>query len=294
MLISQVGPQVDKTPQVKEGNWLKKWWTWRNQRRQDPTVCYVAEQSLEFVNLINESLNGKTDPQTELEHARLLEIMVQADRHRHATENFFLMADTCRKALSAQPPKLILAKSIRCQLQLDLLKKHGAKLTRLIIWLSGGSQTVMVVSALFAAALVYGAIVTGLSYLPINGKWLFSMEFGTSVFAAFLGGCISILLRLRDFSESYDVDPTFFFWTAFFKPLIGVVLAIFIYCVLYSGVIEASFLKIPADVKPETKLYAFWFVVGFLAGFSERFASDVISRAETKFGNGNGNQSPSQ
>jgi hypothetical protein len=95
---------------------------------------------------------------------------------------------------------------------------------------------------------------------------------------------------MREFSRIRDLDPFAMFWTALLKPLIGVVLAIFILATLAGGVISFGFLdadpfgltKAVASegppVAPKT-LYVLW-VLGFLAGFSERFAWDFVDRAQ--------------
>jgi hypothetical protein len=107
--------------------------------------------------------------------------------------------------------------------------------------------------------------------------------------AAFIGGVISIATRLREFSRVRDLDPFAMFWTAMLKPLIGVVLAMFILATLIGGVITFGFFESNAFsnlneaknallLSPRT-LYVLW-VLGFLAGFSERFAWDFVDRAQ--------------
>jgi hypothetical protein len=109
--------------------------------------------------------------------------------------------------------------------------------------------------------------------------------------AAFLGGVISIATRLGDFSRVRDIDPFAMFWTALLKPLIGVVLAIFILAVLASESINIAVVgKDPLGLENHYDkehwghirvhtFYVLW-VIGFLAGFSERFAWDFVQRSE--------------
>lgn len=138
--------------------------------------------------------------------------------------------------------------------------------------------------------------------------------------AAFVGGVISIATRLQEFSRVRDLDPFAMFWTALLKPLIGVVLSFFILATLAGGVVSFGFLPqkgfaelagpktvtVNAPAKPEgtpaanaatpaaaaaqtsatslsddalKTLYVLW-MLGFLAGFSERFAWDFVNRAE--------------
>src|SRR5262249_26264826 len=89
-----------------------------------------------------------------------------------------------------------------------------------------------------------------------------------------------------------DLDPFAMFWTAMFKPLIGVVLALFILAILFGGVMSFGFLESNAftliggsnltDAQSATAQKALYvlFVLGFPAGFSERFAWDFVDRAQ--------------
>jgi uncharacterized membrane protein len=92
--------------------------------------------------------------------------------------------------------------------------------------------------------------------------------------AAFLGGLVSILSRLKSFSRLGDFDHVFLFTNALFKPFIGVIFGLFAYAFWLSGLL-------PLDPKliANASAHQLW-VVGFLAGFSERFTQDLISRGE--------------
>jgi hypothetical protein len=79
------------------------------------------------------------------------------------------------------------------------------------------------------------------------------------------------------------------FWTALLKPLIGVILSLFIFATLVSGLVKFGFLDdkaftdLLADPKsrvPDKTLYTLW-VIGFISGFSERFAWDFVNRAQS-------------
>jgi hypothetical protein len=62
------------------------------------------------------------------------------------------------------------------------------------------------------------------------------------------------------------------FFTGFFKPVIGMSFALFVFTVISSGIL-------PISVAEEKSRY-FFAALGFVSGFSERFASDVASRTE--------------
>jgi hypothetical protein len=67
-----------------------------------------------------------------------------------------------------------------------------------------------------------------------------------------------------------------------FKPLIGVVLSWFLLATLAGEVISIGFLGKDAFVQDpiaNKTMYCLW-ILGFLTGFSERFAWDFVDRAE--------------
>ena len=121
------------------------------------------------------------------------------------------------------------------------------------------------------------------------------------VTAAFVSGVVSIATRMREFTRIRDLDPFAMFWTAMLKPLIGATLSVFLFATLAGGVISFGFLpEDPFALKAaenatgdqqaldatdthhtiaEKTLYVLW-VLGFLAGFSERFAWDFVDRTQ--------------
>ena len=109
-----------------------------------------------------------------------------------------------------------------------------------------------------------------LTFFPLN-------ELTTIVFAAVLGAVVSIMVRLRSVPEPDDFSPGGVFLSAYFKPFIGVIIAMFAYGAVKGGVISSSL--IPDASNPE-KLNGFHWVLGFLCGFSERFALGLVSRVE--------------
>jgi hypothetical protein len=95
-----------------------------------------------------------------------------------------------------------------------------------------------------------------------------------------LGSIASILLRIRDFKECPQEDKLIPLFIGFFKPAIVTILGIFIFCLLASGIIP---IKIPD--KQEQKQEYFIFTYAFIAGFSERFARDIMQKIEKSTSN---------
>ncbi len=200
--------------------------------------------------------------------------------------------------LLAEPAKLILARDERLRLQMDLYQ-HAGWLSRILARISSGSSAALVLAALVASLLVWGVISLAVyALLMLDGfnlpRLIFFMDGKALIVitsAAFLGGVVSIATRLREFSKVTDLDPWAMFWTAMLKPLVGVVLSLFILVTLAGGVVSFGFLDGAgnpmalvdgkAAVEPavtDKVLYVLW-MLGFLAGFSERFAWDFVDRA---------------
>jgi hypothetical protein len=78
-------------------------------------------------------------------------------------------------------------------------------------------------------------------------------------------------------------DPFLVFLTAFLKPLLASVFAIVIFSIFKSGLITLPGISL-IDSDEKTR-YIIW-IMGFLSGFSERFAGDIIARAEASFAPG--------
>jgi hypothetical protein len=95
-----------------------------------------------------------------------------------------------------------------------------------------------------------------------------------TVLSAGWGSVLSMATRLTNAeTKFYDVnDHRVLFLTGFFKPIIGVIFSIFISALVMSGFI-------PLNINTDNDKYLFA-IIGFLSGFSERFAKDIISKTE--------------
>jgi hypothetical protein len=226
-------------------------------------------------------------------------------------------------SLLADKPKLILARDERIRLQLDIYRQSKG-ITASLASISSGSPTALVLMALLASFVVWTsgvfgvlALAKGVSVIGVSiGVFkvdLKSLTIPSAVFfmdskpllvivsAAFIGGVVSIGTRIREFSRIRDLDPFAMFWTAILKPLIGVILSVFLFATLAGGLISFGFLgddpfvlKSPGtteNIIADKTLYILW-VLGFLAGFSERFAWDFVDRAQAASTGGLGKNNP--
>ena len=119
-------------------------------------------------------------------------------------------------------------------------------------------------------------LILGYSYFESFTNHL-NLEIATVMITALSGGwgaVISIGSRLHNLqSRFYDVtDHRILFLTGFFKPVIGVFFAIFVSALILSGFIPIMI--------PKENFKFFFAALAFISGFSERFAKDIISKAE--------------
>jgi len=208
--------------------------------------------------------------------------------------------------LLAKKPQLVLARDERLSLQIEIYRQRGP-LSRALAAISAGSPVGLVLAALAIAFVLWIVIMVIISaFSHIIGSRLaggggdniitriFFMN-GTALTvitaAAIIGGIVSIATRLNEFSRVRDLDPFAMFWTAMLKPLIGAVLAIFILATLAGKILTLGFLSTDAlffspndpdlqkQIAAKEALYVLW-ALGFIAGFSERFAWDFVARTE--------------
>lgn len=186
-------------------------------------------------------------------------------------------------ALQAETPNLILARELRYAIKMRTGAFSNAR-TTWFMRLTGGSPTAIIVTGLIASFVTW--IVIGpvwlwlfesfenrsLTYFPLN-------ELTTAVIAALLGAMVSIMVRLRDLAEPDDFNPRMLLLSASFKPFIGVIIAIFAYAALKSGIISSSFLTSASTDQMQNGIY--W-VVSFICGFSERFAIGLVGNVEKR------------
>ncbi|MEB3248254.1 MAG: hypothetical protein VKK07_02800 [Merismopediaceae bacterium] len=110
---------------------------------------------------------------------------------------------------------------------------------------------------------------------------------GYAATAGTLGSIASILLRIIDFHDQKYADPLVPFFVGLFKPLIGLILGLFIASLIASDTIFKIDALVTADqnspggLTNEARHNLFIFSCAFLIGFSERFASDFLKKAES-------------
>jgi hypothetical protein len=190
-------------------------------------------------------------------------------------------ADVAVAALLSDKPELVFARSLRVQTENELLRHNGWLKRNLVRFTDGSPVLTVCLGAFGAAAAGLATLLLQLTPFAIDLTAFIPFETANSsaiAGAAFLGGLVSMLSRLQAFSRLGDFDHVFLFFNALFKPLIGVIFGLFAFALWKSGLLPLDKELLQASLTP----YQIW-TVGFLAGFSERFANDVISRGEGLF-----------
>ena len=102
-----------------------------------------------------------------------------------------------------------------------------------------------------------------------------------------MGGLVSVFVRIQDYADMKDVDPLVLILIGFFKPIMGMVFAFFVFAILASDLVPIS-LNTAAFSLEQREL--FYVALAFLAGFSERFARDILKTEHSVNANGNSNE----
>lgn len=308
------GPGGASGPRATDGNPLKDTPPGTLARfaqpfRRRPTTTLGADDCLTYDQLKELRARVRSSENVTDEVAEELSAALQrAERIR--SENLYIAGAYDQltfivDCLLAAKPLLILARDERLNLQLEIYRREGL-INRTLARMSSGSPVGFLLSALFIAFILWFVVITGITGLrylvqaykdtyPALAHLVFIFmdprAFAVITSAAFIGGILSIATRLNEFSRVRDLDPFAMFWTAMLKPLIGVILSVFILAALEGDVVSFAFLKDPLTTlstipltAPLTDsalkvLYVLW-VLGFLAGFSERFAWDFVGRTQ--------------
>ncbi len=189
--------------------------------------------------------------------------------------------------LSKPNSSLRFVREIRHEILMDIYRAEP--FSKHIIYITNGSPSFTVAfgvatSSLFLLlfiALVYAF--PGINLFSFMDRFFSSTNppsVETAAIAAFWGAVVSMLIRLEQFETRRAVDPKLLYLNAISKPFIGVIISLFVVAVQGIGLYSLATITGPSD----QKFSLFLIVVGFLAGFSERFAGDIIGGVEGSLG----------
>lgn len=197
----------------------------------------------------------------------LLANLIKAINLAHRSNELHLVCSIsiAFNAATAEKPNLILAKEVTNAVMSDL--KGGAKFSPPVRVVIGLSFLLYITIPSLAYLLPKWMDKEHILSIPTN---LFLM---VAMFGA-IGSIVSIMVRIQDFLNIDTRDNFILYFTGFFKPIIGMSFALFLLALIKSG-------WVPLVINPATENY-FFMAISFIAGFSERFARDIVNNIETK------------
>jgi len=211
----------------------------------------------------------KLDPSIQKKLAALANLLPQLEKANEAILNS--QAQIAADALLSPEPNVDLAEGVTKRLG----ERLKARTSFFYSAIRQGTPAVKVVLGL--GVLLYIVLPLAVAISPFFSRY--DLVFGISIkmlglvaFSGALGSIVSIMVRLHQFSSVQTPDPAILFFTGLFKPIVGTAFALFIFAALNAGLI-------PVAISPDKAQY-FFAALSFVAGFSERFAQDVVSKTE--------------
>ena len=236
-----------------------------------------TDKLLELSTKITKRLEKNIEPNLEPSLAKLIKLLTDIEK----SNDFILIekAEMVFIALTKQNPNLELANQIlddledRLSININIFRFLFELLTKL-----NSPLSIILIGIIINTIFGHLVVIYGYTHLQLLSNHL-NLDFTIVLITALAGGwgsVISLASRIHNLqARFYDVtDHRILFLTGFFKPIIGVMFALFISALIFSGFIP---LAIPKEN------YKFFFgALGFISGFSERFAKDIISKTEKK------------
>ncbi len=242
---------------------------------------------------IEPRLQTELDPEIQVEISQLLDLLVSNRKGFVTSHRVYFEA--AFELLATDKPNLLTVQRLRSNLQIAE-ERVGGGLTGLLIKFCGPQPLTAMFAGLVSMFCGLGLvlallllahtmlsrlehvidtihpIVVLLSKLPIGDIIIL-------ILSSFIGSVVSVVTRYGNTINSAAYHPLQIYIGVLFRPLISLAFALFIYALLKTGIV--SFLGVQLD---GAKGVATLWCIGFLAGYSERFAKDFISQAETKLG----------
>lgn len=214
---------------------------------------------------------GDRSKEVQQESARILKLLPELSQR--GNEVLINAAEVAIKALLLDHPNVEFAKEIRSYLEKELASWRmpirrawrGSPPMRatlgLIFFLWG---------ALFVGYLlwVFAGVLPG-RRAGINIQGIDQTLFWLTAASGGVGSIVRVPRMAEDFKTASVEVP---FFVGLFKPIIGIAFALFLFAAIKGGILPLE--------EPETGETAFFIAIAFVAGFSERFVPDIISKTE--------------
>lgn len=239
------------------------------------STASIEQRVDQIMGHVREGLGRNTDGETQANLSRAITLLTNS--RGSLRKRVIDKLDIAINALSLEPPNNALASALIAETETQIANTRSifSIFSRLLN--SDAPPTIVIIGM---GALLYFAIPIIWFYVPTLANKHHLLGIDTSLLIlAWIGGAmgsiVSIMVRIEDFAQPRDPDPSVLFFTGFFKPVIGAVFAMFALSVVKSGII-------PIAINATGETY-FFLALSFVSGFSERFAQDIAITTERQF-----------
>ena len=255
---------------------------------EDPKTYRAFVRSL--IGRIEPKLATKLDDDVQAEIAVLTRLLASMPPKAVAANRVYF--ELAFDLLAAEQTNLLLTRSIRWELA-AINDRASYGITRFIGYICGSTALNAVLSALIStsvlAFLLLWLMMSGHRALVQNISGTYDLFAAIdehsvalliiAIHAAFIGGIISILTRFQDFLSDPTLSPLLVYISVIRKPFLAATFVVLVFSVLRAGMISFQGVDLAGPSAP----YLAW-AVGFLCGFSERFAQDFVVSASGRLG----------
>lgn len=231
---------------------------------------------------VKERLKKGLDEASQYELAKIINLLPYITKDENPNENFLELVDLAISSLLSNKPKTKFANEIRINLQNHIFDKVDKKRPWYSPWRfirNPGARVFTGLAVIFFCSIPIAWFFYKL-YLNDPGATIFGIyayKIALVFIMGMFGSIVSIMLRIRDFSDLRGEYASTLYFTGFTKPLIGGLFSLFVLTLISSEILPLNYSLI------EGKAFHFFSAISFVTGFSERFARDLISRTEEVF-----------
>jgi hypothetical protein len=241
----------------------------------------AEQQRAKVLSELRAAIAAEKNAELQIELFRLHDVLLRADP---ADPWVLPTAQAAMAGAKTDPPAVAAVTEARNRIDLHTLNRQGGLVAAIRTRLGHSPVYAIFVGVLLslplAAAIFYSA------YLfdeDKTGRW---SAIGLICLSATFGACVSLITRIDFFARLYVYDPFLLFLNGLLKPIATGGLALTVYCILVIKIVSVTQLNVvpPASTAASAALppdvAASLWIVGFIVGFSERLAQDLISRTE--------------
>jgi hypothetical protein len=247
----------------------------------NPAVGMTPEHA-KILTELPEAIGAAKDANLQIELFRLHDVLLRADA---GDPWVFPTAQAALAASKSDPPAVAALMEARNRIDLHTINRQGGIVAFIRTRLGHSPVFAIFVGTLLSLPLAAAIYVAGFYadsfFAHGSGRW---PAIGLICLSAVFGACVSLITRIDFFARLYAYDPFLLFLNGLLKPIATSGLALTVYCILLSQIIAVTKIDVgPLDKAPEAltaSVGASLWIVGFLVGFSERLAQDLISRTE--------------